>query len=175
MGEEPKIDIENRNIERVYKTKFLGVVIDSKLNWHYYIDYIANRNTKKYWHYCWGENHIELNVKTTKDLYYSLIYLYLNYYCVWLLACITYLSKLHIIQKCIARLILGKPKYYPSHGLFKELDILSTYDINKSSSGMFCCKFNFGLLSDVFDNFFTKVSNIHRHHTRSQCNFHVRA
>ena len=39
---------------------------------------------------------------------------------------------------------------------------------------MFCYKFNFGLLPDVFDNFFNKVSNVHRHHTRSQCNFHVR-
>ena len=38
---EPKISIENRDIERVYKTKFLGVVIDSKLNWRYHIDYMA--------------------------------------------------------------------------------------------------------------------------------------
>ena len=91
------------------------------------------------------------------------------------LACITYLSRLHIIQKRIARLILGKQKYYPSHGLFKELDMLSIYDMNKCSLSMFCYKFNFGLLPDVFDNFFTKVSNVHRHHTRSQCNFHVRA
>ena len=56
----------------------------------------------------------------------------------WGLACITYLSKLHIIQKRIARLILGKQKYYPSHGLFKELDMLSIYDINKCSLSMFC-------------------------------------
>ena len=43
------------------------------------------------------------------------------------------------------------------------------------SLGMFCYKFNFGLLPVVFDNFFAKVSNVHRHHTRSQCDFHVRA
>ena len=91
------------------------------------------------------------------------------------LACITYLSKLHTIQKRIARLILGKQKYYPSHGLFKELNMLSIYDINKCSLGVFCYmyKFNFGLLSDVFDNFFTTVSNVHRHNTRFQCNFQV--
>ena len=82
--------------------------------------------------------------------------------------------KLHIIQKRIARLILGKQKYYPSHGLFNELDMLSIYNINKCSLGMFCYKFNFGLLPDVSDNFFTKASSVHRHHTRSQCNFHVR-
>ena len=53
--------------------------------------------------------------------------------------------------------------------------MLSIYDINICSLGMFCYKFNFGLLPDVFDNFFTKVSNVHRHHTKSQCDFHVRA
>ena len=115
-----------------------------------------------------------LNLKTTKDLYYSFISPYLNYCCcVWGLACITYLSKLHIIQKRIARLILGKQKYYPSHGLFTELDMLSIYGINKCSLGMLCYKFTFGLMPDVFDNFFTKVSKVHRHHKKSQCNFHV--
>ena len=81
----------------------------------------------------------------------------------------------YTIQKLIARLILGKQKYHPFRGLLKEFDMLSIYDINKCSLGMFCYKFNFGLLPDVFDNFFTKVSNVHGHHTRSQCNFHVRA
>ena len=52
--------------------------------------------------------------------------------------------------------------------------MLSLYDINKCSLDMFCYIFNFGLLPDAFDNFFTKVSKVHRHHTRSQCNFHVR-
>ena len=121
MGEESKISIENRDIERVYKTKFLGVVIDSKLNWRCHIDYIANRISKNIGIIVKVKT--ILNLKTAK--YYSCIYPYLNYCCVWGLACITYLSKLHIIQKRIARLILGKQKYYPSHGLFKKLDMLS--------------------------------------------------
>ena len=77
VGEEPKVSIENRDIERVYKTKFLGVVIDSKLNGRYHIYYIANRISKNYWHCCKGEN--ILNLKTTKDLYYHFMYPYLNY------------------------------------------------------------------------------------------------
>ena len=63
----------------------------------------------------------------------------------------------NIIQKRIAKLLSGKQKY-PSHGSFKELDMLSIYDKNKGSLGMFCYKFNFGLLPGEFDNFFTKVS-----------------
>ena len=148
-----KISIENRDIERVYKTKFLCVIIDSKLNWRCHIDYIANRISKNIGFIVTVKP--ILNLKTTKDLYYFFIYPYLNCgFCVCGLACITYLSKLNIIPKRIARLILGKQKYYPSHGLFKELDMLSIYDINKYSLSMFCYKFNFGLLPDVFDNFF---------------------
>ena len=59
VGEVPKISTENQDIERVYKTKFLGVVIDSKLIWRCHIDYIANRIFKNYWHYYKGENHLE--------------------------------------------------------------------------------------------------------------------
>ena len=69
--------------------------------------------------------------------------------------CVTYLIKLHIILKRIARSILGEQKYYPSHGLFEELDVVSIYDINKCSLGTFCYRLHFGLLPDIFKNFFT--------------------
>ena len=72
MGKEPKISIENRDIERVYKTKSLGVVIDNKLNWRYHIDHIANRISKNIGITVKVKN--ILNLKTTKDLYYSFIY-----------------------------------------------------------------------------------------------------
>ena len=48
-------------------------------------------------------------------------------------------------------------------------------DINKFSLGVFSSKFNVGLLPDIFDKFFTKISRVHGDHTRSQGNFHVRA
>ena len=53
--------------------------------------------------------------------------------------------------------------------------MLSIYVINKYSFGYVLLKFNFGLLADIFDFFFTKLSHVHGYHTRSQCNFHVRA
>ena len=43
--------------------------------------------------------------------------------------------------------------YYPSHGLFKELNMLLIYDV-KCSMDMFCYKSNFEFLSDIFDNIF---------------------
>ena len=49
VDEEPKTRIEIRDIERVYKTKFMGIVTDNKLNWRSQIDYIANIISKEYW------------------------------------------------------------------------------------------------------------------------------
>ena len=40
--------------------------------------------------------------------------------------------------------------------------------------GMSCYKFDLRLLPDIFDNFFTKISRVRGHHTRSQGN-HIRA
>jgi hypothetical protein len=34
------ISYENRQISRIHRTKFLGLVIDDKLSWHYHIDQI---------------------------------------------------------------------------------------------------------------------------------------
>ena len=68
MGEEPKINVENRDIERVYKTTFLVVVIDSKMKRRYHVDYIGNRISKNIGIIVKVKN--ILNLKTTKDLYY---------------------------------------------------------------------------------------------------------
>ena len=95
VGEEPKIIIENRDIERVYKTKILWVgvitLIILLIEFQKNIGIIVKVKNI-------------LNLKTTKNLYYSFIYPYLNYCCcVWGLACITYSSKLHmagVLNKC---------------------------------------------------------------------------
>ena len=103
VGEEPKISIENRDTEQVYKTKFLGVVIDSKLNWRYPIDYIANRISKNFGIVVKVKS--KLNLKTTKDLNYSFTYPYLNYCCcvcgltycmVW--SCLSCISFTNVLQ-----------------------------------------------------------------------------
>ena len=40
------IKIEGKNIERVTKVKFLGVIIDSKLTWKEHINYMSNKISK---------------------------------------------------------------------------------------------------------------------------------
>ena len=95
VDEEPKISIENRDIERVYKTKFLGVVIDSKLNWRYHIDYISNRISKN--------SGIIVKVKKTSWIWKRRrIYIILSYIRIWIIVVVCgVLHVLLICQSCI--------------------------------------------------------------------------
>ena len=91
VGEEPKISIENWDVEHVYETKFLGVVIDCKLNWCYHIYYIANRIFKNI-----GDI---VKVKTSWIWRRQRIYIILSYIHIWITLVV--LHVLLICQSCI--------------------------------------------------------------------------
>ena len=55
----PDITIDNQPIDKVEKTKFLGVVIDSKLSWKNHICLVAGKLSKKYWHDHQGKGILE--------------------------------------------------------------------------------------------------------------------
>ena len=71
------IKIDNESIDEIEKTKFLGVIIDNKLNWEENIAYIAGKLSRgigmiiKARHY--------LNKDALLSLYYGFIYPYLTY------------------------------------------------------------------------------------------------
>ena len=95
---EDKVHISGSNLVKVNNIKFLGVIIDSKLNWSDHITYIKNKisssigiltKTRRF-----------LNKKSLRNLYYSFLYPYLTY-CVevWGNAHDTYLDPLIKLQK----------------------------------------------------------------------------
>ena len=42
-----EVTINNCKIDQVYTTKYLGVVIDDKLNWKEHVLYVSKKNLKK--------------------------------------------------------------------------------------------------------------------------------
>ena len=104
------IEIDNQKIAPVFRTKFLGVVVDSKLYWKEHISYIT-------WKIARGIEVITkarkyLNKDSLLILYYSFIYPYLiccNH--VWGGAAKTHTKTLCTLQKRAARIISGvKPR-----------------------------------------------------------------
>ena len=169
---ENKILVDNITVEQVNSTKFLGVYIDDKLNWNVHIDYISKKISKNIGVITRARK--VLDQKTLVSLYYTFIYPYLNYCCsVWGLAPSKYLSKLHILQKRILRILCGKPRLSPSLNLFTSLKILPILELNKLKLATFCYKSMSQMLPSIFQDFFTHVSDIHSHNTRSSGNLYL--
>ena len=166
------IQVENITVEQVKQTKFLGVYIDDKLNWSVHINYISNKISKNIGVITRARKMLDQN--TTTGLYYTFIYPYLNYCCsVWGLAPATYVSKLHVLQKRILRIICGKPRLSPSLNLFVSLKVLPIVELNKLKLATFCYKFQSQMLPSIFNEYITNVSDIHSHSTRSSTHLYI--
>ena len=101
--------INDMKIREAKSMKYLGVIIDSKLNWIDHITYIKNKVAK-------GIGIIRkaqklLNKKALLNLYHTLIFPYLIY-CVEIWGCAkkTHLSPLYLLQKRIVRIITFSDK-----------------------------------------------------------------
>ena len=97
--------INDMKIREAKSMKYLGGIIDSKLNWIVHITYIKNKVAK-------GIGLIRkaqklLNQKALLNLYHNLIFPYLIY-CVEIWGCAkkTHLSRLYLLQKRIVRIIM---------------------------------------------------------------------
>ena len=121
---EDRVHISRNNLARVNNIKFLGVIIDSKLNWSDHITYIQNKISKSIG--ILTKIRGFLNKKSLRNLYYSFLYPCLTY-CVevWGNAHDTYLDPLIKLPKKCVRVITFS--YYLEHTtpLFEQLDILS--------------------------------------------------
>ena len=101
---ELRLQIDGEAINEVYKTKFLGVIIDNKLNWKDHISYICGKKARGIGMIIKAGNY--LNKNGLMALYYSFVYPYLMY-CnhIWGSTYKTNLRRLVILQNKVVRLI----------------------------------------------------------------------
>ena len=116
---ELNIAIDGNKIERVEHVKFLGVYIDSCLNWKQHTSYVSTKISKSIGIInkikCIQSNNL------LKTLYYSLIYPYLVYCNIlWGNACHLSLSTLTTLQNRAFRLITRSKYLAPTKELFKS-------------------------------------------------------
>ena len=120
----PKVQIQNQNLSSVNNTKFLGVIIDKKLNWVDHITFIKNKISKS----IGIINKIRklLDKNTLRNLYFTFIYPYLIY-CIeiWGNTHNTYLLPLIKLQKKCVRIITFSHYLEHTEPLFKQLYILN--------------------------------------------------
>jgi len=155
----------------VQTTKFLGVIINENLTWSDHINVVANKCSKNL-----GIIR-KLRKTVPRDilviLYSTLIYPYLNYCNIaWASQPTTYLKKLYRMQKKAMRVITHSTWNTHALPLFKTLNFLTIYDINKLQTACFTYSTIHSLLPPSFSCYFQLNSLIHEQNTRSSSNLH---
>ena len=142
-------------ISEVRKIKFLGVMLDNKVNWKDHINYISGKVSrgigmilKARWY---------LTKKALMTLYYSFVYPYLTY-CnhIWGSTSPTNLMKLQKLQNRIIRIICNTNRRDHVRPMYKATGLLQLGDINK----YLICRFMFRVCNNhvprVFHSFFKR-------------------
>ena len=161
-----EIKINGICIKKVEHAKFLGVIIDHKLNWDHHIKYIKQKVAKGIGIIIKARK--TFNKETLTTLYHTMILPYLSYCIhVWGTASHIRIHGLFILQKKIVRIICGVPPKTHSLPLFKEIGVLNIAQLYQYSIGLFMYKFSHMLIPPhLFDDMFIPVAEVHSYETR---------
>ena len=168
-----QIKIENIVIEQVWHTKFLGIVINSRLTWEDHINILNNKISKSLGIILKARRN--LNSDTLFKLYHTLVQPYLDY-CniVWASIPSGALLKLCRNHKKALRIITFSKRNCHSKPLFRRLEILPVTDLNKYQVLCIVYKALNGLQPAHFQSLFELNIDIHKHFTRQTSKIHVR-
>ena len=159
-------------LQRTDSFKYLGVIIDHKLNWTQHIAYVKNKISKGIGIMYRARSC--LTKRSLKNLYYSYIYPYLIY-CIeiWGISPQTHLNPLLLMQKKIVRIMTFSYYYAHTAPIFRDLEILTIDQLIVHRIGTVMYKFNYGLLPDVLNTMYRKNCEIHSYNTRSKNMFRI--
>jgi hypothetical protein len=166
------LSIDNAKLAKSHTVKFLGLLIDDKLEWPDQIEHIRKKMASGV--YALNATKNFLSKANLKLIYYSLIHPYLTYgILLWGNAYKKHTNKLLVMQKKAIRSIT-KSKYNDHAApLFKELKIPNIHDIYKIQLG----KFIFCSLSNKLPiplcNMHIQNNEIHQYNTRTSNNMHL--
>ena len=134
-----KLTIDNVEIERVYENKFLGIIIDSKLNWKPHVKHIKSKLSKTM-AILYKTRHF-LNNNSLFTLYCSLMLPYItNCVEVWGNTYKTITKPIYMIQKKAIRIINQTDYLAATNPLFICRNSLKLEDIVKLNTAVFMYK-----------------------------------
>ena len=169
------LKINKKAIQEKSQIKYLGIILDTALNWKSHIDKISNTISKSIG--IMYKIRPFVNKETLKILYYSLIYPHLTYAVeAWGSAIETQLNRLLILQKKVVRMIIHRDirqedySLPASEPLFINLKIMKIRNIFKTKVSNFIFKCLNKLCPSQFHEWFRLTATVHNHNTRSTTN-----
>ena len=166
------IYIHDTQLERVNCTKFLGVTVDSELNWKQHITSVENKLSSIIG--ILYRIRFKITKKAALLIYDALIYSHLSY-CnlLWASTYKSSLDKLFILQKRALKNCLNLPKRTETNIVFELADKLSVYQINKLQTASFIfCSVN-KITPKLFHSYFNCVAELHTYSTRRNNNLQI--
>ena len=160
-----KLNINKTNIEQVDQIKYLGVILDNKLNWHSHIEYMCTKLSRAA-----GVIFKMRNILPRRALlmiYNSLGASYLRYGVMsWGTARTTALAKLKVLQNKIIRYITHSPLLTNVTAQYRLLSILNVHQLLTLETAKFMFKQSKSQLPKAFDEHFPHIN--HTHQTRTK-------
>ena len=166
------IKIEDTTIKKVPSAKYLGIILDEKLDWKEHIEAVTASLAK-----------ITNSLKIVKNfvphknkhlLYYAYIYSKIKYGIeVYGTANATQIKKVQVKQNRALKVLFNKDFLTPTDPLHKELEVLKVKDINKLHTAKFVHMQQNSKTPNIFKNFFIANQTVHQHNTRQNNNLHI--
>ena len=170
------IDLEMNGtvIEKVSKTKFLGVMIDEHLTFAPHVQYMKGKISKSLG-ILYKCKKI-FNQDTLLTLYNSFIYPYFTYcITIWGSTFETYLDPIEKLQKRAIRIVAGADRLAHTEPLMAKYKLLSLWKVYIYSVQIFMFRYRRGLLPSVFSDFYIRNSVMHNYGTKRINNFRTPA
>ena len=166
-----KLTIGQGTLKQTSQCKYLGLIIDNKLNWAAHIAHVKSKISK-----CVGilmKARPSLSRKCLLDLYYSFAYPYLIY-CVelWGHAGDRLLYPLFLVQKKIVRIITFSAFLAHTAPIFQKLRLLPLCKIVLQRTSVFMFKLMNNMLPLAMNSLVVRNNDIHHYNTRQ--NHHLR-
>ena len=166
-----KLTIGQGTLKQTSQCKYLGLIIDNKLNWAAHIAHVKNIISK-----CVGiliKARPCLSRKCLLDLYYLFAYPYLRY-CVeiWGHAGDRLLHPLFLVQKKIVRIITFSAFLAHTAPIFLNLRLLPLNKIVLHRTSVFMFKLMNNMLPNAMNSLIVKNNDTHHYNTRQ--NHHLR-
>lgn len=160
------IKIDNETIEKVNEIKYLGIIIDKKLNFKSNLDYVLKKISKKTYFISRMRNKLTTDCK--KLLYKSLVVPHIDYCSTILfMANNSEMDKLQKQQKKAMRSILKRDRMASTDQMLKDLDLLNVKQRVIYNTMKLIYKAEYGKLPSYLCELFIYVSNVQPYYLRS--------
>ena len=159
------LHFNNKQITQTKSIKYLGILIDSHLNWKEHTLNVSKKLSRSIGIICKIRHFVSSQILT--QLYYTIIYPFLTYGCIiWGSNYTTNIKPIEILQKRAVRTITFAKFDAHTTPLFAKLKLLKLHDIITLHVACFMYNYTKSNIPNAFNSFFTAVNKRHTYNTR---------